>query len=165
MKKKFSDKYILKVMLKFIVFDAIIAGMLIVIIVFILPFLIWNLGTKEFMVEDKVLQVKDIDPISTSNKKIYVKESSTDNKKSYTINMSNNLVYLDSNSAEIVESDSIKDPEYMLVAQYKINELKSDNIITRNVNDMYANINLEQSKAVFIGSKVKIYVPKNSVEK
>lgn len=165
-KKNYSDKIAWNYMYKYLILDIIISCVLMVILIFALPFSIWSLGTKDFGVEDIVLDRSDLKPISTSDKKAYVKESIEKGVKIYTIkDSSNTLVNFNSTLAELVELDSINNPEFKSVAQYKINELKGTNIIVKNVNDIYANINLDQNKGVFICNKIKIYVPKGSIEK
>ncbi len=166
-KFNYNSNYEYKKMCVFIIFDTFIGFIIMVSIVFIFPYLMWNLSPKGYQVEDKVLNSYDISPLSKSNNKIYVKQVYTsDNKKQYIINVDGILQTYDSNLVEIEENNFYKgQPIYKDVNLYSVYELIRNNIITEGVNDMYANVYSGTVITKFLGEKKQICVPENSMDK
>lgn len=165
-KKNYSSNVTWNYMCKYLIIDIFLSCILMITLVFTLPLSIWHIGKKDFQIESIVLDRSELKPLSTSDKKIYVKESIEKDVKIYTVkDSSNTLVNFNSNLVELIELDSTNDPRFESLAQYKINELKGSNIITKSVNDLYANINLDQDKGTFVSNKIKVYVPKGSIGK
>ncbi|WP_415524518.1 hypothetical protein [Clostridium sp.] len=153
-------------MCQFLIIDIFIACIGIFFITFILPFLIWNLGNKGYVVETEVLNSYNIKPISSNNKNnIYVKESSIDNKKEYMINVNGSLQNYDAASIEIEENNYYANsPKYEEVNSYKVYELTGSNIIAKSVNDIYVDVYLDKGKSTFLYKKIHICIPENSID-
>ncbi|MFT8315340.1 MAG: hypothetical protein ABF633_14000 [Clostridium sp.] len=165
-KKNFTLNYKYKKMCQFLIIDIFIACIGIFFITFILPFLIWNLGNKGYVVETEVLNSYNIKPISSNNKNnIYVKESSIDNKKEYMINVNGSLQNYDAASIEIEENNYYANsPKYEEVNSYKVYELTGSNIIAKSVNDIYVDVYLDKGKSTFLYKKIHICIPENSID-
>ncbi|MDF2503703.1 hypothetical protein [Clostridium sp.] len=165
-KKKYSTKYKYTKISQFVLVDISLGCIIIFLITFVLPSLIWNFGVKVYQPENEILSTDTISPIYKSNDKIYVKEILDNNTKSYIINFNDSMQQYDSKSTEIVEDSLYKDDAKLIEAnQYNVYELKGYGLIISSVNDMYADIYLHNPKKSFLKKKTQICVPKNSIEK
>lgn len=161
-KKRYTFKYIYYKMLNFIFTDILIYILIFILLVFIFPNLIWNFGEKAFQIEDQVLSSAQITPIQTaSNNKIYVKANSNE----YTVNLNGFLDKYDFKSAILDESDVYKsDCKIQYINEYLVYELKGHNILIDSINDMYANIYVDNPEKKLCKKFIKICIPKNSVK-
>ncbi|WPC43837.1 hypothetical protein [Clostridium sp. JS66] len=133
-------------------------------IAFAVPSLIWNLGAKDVRVESKILQCDEIKPLSQANLNIYVKKVFHDNCNFYSLKKSDGIIELNSNSVEVLKANIFNKPTIQLVAEYKVKELKGNNMFINAVNDIYVNVYLSIDNATFVGNKNKLYIPNNSIQ-
>lgn len=165
-KKKCSDKHKNIKICQFVIVDMIIGCILIFIITVVLPIILWNVKDKTYQIEDEVLSTYTLRPLANNNNKIYVREALDKDAKIYTVNVNGSLQQYDSRSTELVEDSSYKDSAEIVEAnEYNVYELKGYGIVASSVNDMYADIYLQNPKKTFIRKKTQICVPENSVEK
>ena len=152
-----------------------------------LPFLIWNLGSKDMCQVEKIISKNYIYPLSNSAKKYYVGECTTDNVKYYIVNVSQKSQLLNNikdEAVQVMNTGKKESPRYEIIGIYKIKKLKSNSILCSAVNDMYANIYIEsitttkdeeekkekkekgekvEETVVFQKQKLVIYAPKGSI--
>ncbi|CAB1251278.1 hypothetical protein ACFHWD_12000 [Clostridium sp. MT-14] len=163
--KNYSEKKILQYWIKRMIVNITTMCLTAIFVLFIVPLLIWIFAPKETGTVDKILESKNLTPISSSNKNSYIKEVLNGNAKSCLVNIDDNgnqsLQNFNSKSVEIVSTDKEK-PKYERIAEYKIKKLKGNWIIPNSVNDIYANVYIDYSQKNFIRNKVKLIVPANS---
>lgn len=163
--KNYSEKKILQYWIKRMIVNITVMCISAIFILFIIPLLIWVSAPKETGLVDKILESKNLVPISSSNKNQYIKETSNKNIKTYVVNAGDsknqNLQNFNSESTEIISTDK-ESPKYEKIAEYKIKKLKGNWIIPNSVNDIYANIYIDYGQKNFIENKIKLLVPFNS---
>lgn len=163
--KNYSEKKILQYWIKRMIINITVMCISAIFILFIIPLLIWVSAPKETGLVDKILESKNLVPISSSNKNQYIKETSNKNIKTYVVNVGDsknqNLQSFNSKSIEIISTDK-ESPKYEKIAEYKIKKLKGNWIIPNSVNDIYANIYIDYGQKNFIENKIKLLVPFNS---
>ncbi|MDP4143356.1 MAG: hypothetical protein Q8936_02565 [Bacillota bacterium] len=166
-KRKGDSNYRYKRMWGIVFVDSVIFCMLFISIAFIFPFLEWHLGAKDYQIEDEVLGETDIKPISQSNNNIYVREQyDSNNNKKYIVNVGGRLQEYDSSSTTIDENNINKNNVRITdVAEYNVYELRGRGIIVNCVNDMYANVYINNTQKIYLRKKNQICVPQNAVEK
>lgn len=165
--KNYTSDYLSK-KLRYCVFIDILAGIIIyIIMVFAVPAMIWNFGEKAYQIEDQVTSTTSLYPIKISgNNEIYIKEANEDGAKKYEVNLKENWDEYDSKSTIIDENDVYKDDcKAQYINQYWVYELKGDNILIRNINDMFANIYVDNPYKKLDKKFIKICIPRNSVGK
>ncbi len=163
-KKKLDYKLFVKKLYGFLFMNLIIVLILFVFIVYGFPYLMWNFGAKGYQIEDKVVNITSIKPISEGSK-IYVEEDNSSGGLKYKVNIGGNIQEFDSKSTEI-EQDNINsgDPNIEDVDEYNVYELLGNGIISSNVNNMYANVYIDNCKEIFLKKKKIICVPANSMQ-
>ncbi|MEY8000308.1 hypothetical protein AB8U03_08880 [Clostridium sp. Mt-5] len=163
--KNYSEKKILQYWIKRMIINITVMCISAIFILFIIPLLIWVSAPKETGLVDKILESKNLVPISSSNKNQYIKETSNKNIKTYVVNVGDsknqNLQSFNSKSTEIISTDK-ESPKYEKIAEYKIKKLTGNWIIPNSVNDIYANIYIDYGQKNFIENKIKLLVPFNS---
>ncbi|MHC6180637.1 hypothetical protein ACYUJ6_12400 [Clostridium sp. JNZ X4-2] len=163
--KNYSEKKILQYWIKRMIVNITVMCMSAMFILFIIPLLIWVSAPKETGLADKILESKNLVPISSSNKNQYIKETSDKNIRTYVVNVGDSknqdLQNFNSKSTEIISTDK-ESPKYEKVAEYKMEKLKGNWIVPNSVNDIYANIYIDYGPKNFIGNKIKLLVPLNS---
>lgn len=133
----------------------------------ILPFIIWNLGNKDIVLAEKIIDTENIYPLYNTNSKVYVGKSTSDNKTIYVINLSNenntnNQLYLDIDSTNISYTKKNNTPYYEQTKVYKIKKLTSNNFISKAVNEMYADVYTNFTRAELETEKSNLYIPAKS---
>ena len=163
-KKAYDIDYKYKRMWQFALADIFIYAIFFIIIVFILPYFIWNLGGKTYQPEDECVNTVAMEPISVANNKIYLTENSDSNKKEYIVNVGGVPQQYDSESTTIdYDNNYINDCHIEEIYEYNVYELKGYNLISSSVNDIYANIYLNDPPKTLIRKKFVICIPKNAI--
>lgn len=133
----------------------------------LLPSIIWSVGKKAPYQADKVLDQKQLALLPNNSKKLYVGESTSQDKHYYVINVGTDsypsLMMLDTDNTQITYIKKSQKPYYEKVGYYKLNMLKPSNVINKNVNDMYANPYLDSSSSAYVKSELNLYLPANTV--
>ncbi|MFL0194738.1 hypothetical protein ACJDU8_03995 [Clostridium sp. WILCCON 0269] len=160
--KNLSEKQILEYWIKKMIVNIMLMCIMSIFLLFILPLSIWLIGPKEVGIIDKIIETKNLAPISSSNKDQYIKETVTNNVKTYVVNIgdikSQNLLDFGSNSVEVISTKK-ESPKYEKIARYKITKLKGNNIIYSAVNDIYANVYIQYDEGKLVANKIKLIVP------
>ncbi len=160
--KNYSNELILRYFAKKMIGNIIIMCMVVILILFVLPLLIWALSPKEVGPVDKIIETNALSPISSSNKNQYINEVTHKDVKSYTVNVGDSskedLQSFDSKSTEVITTNR-ESPKCEKVAVYTIKKIKSNWIIPNAVNDIYANIYIQYNEGKFISNKIKLFVP------
>ena len=131
---------------KFIMVDLVLAFLIMVTISFVIPYGIWLVGKKDFREVEMIVQENSLVPFEDGT---YVKDESNDNGEVYVIN----------EKGEGKSKGYKKKAKYEEVYIYKIKCLKNSNPINRMVNDMFANVYMENRDGEFVEKIIKIYTP------
>lgn len=160
--KKYNEKQLLEYWIKRMFVNIIVMCLMCVFTLVITPLLIWIIFPKGEGIVDKIIETKNLAPISVSNNHTYIKQQINNNSTIYTVNTGDasepTFINFKKSSVEIIYNKN-ESPKYEKIARYKITKLKDDNIIFSSVNDIYANIYTEYNGAKFIENKIQIYIP------
>lgn len=161
--KKIKDnpKNISKMLLKFALIDLLMGIFIMAFISYLIPLTIWLVGEKAVMPTEMITMEKSLAPLS---KDIYMKIEETDGGELYTINLGT-IDNVDEKviSKSRVSIEEVKKPsmaQYREAFVYDFKRLKRENFITKQVNDIFANINLQSKDGTFIEKKVIIALPR-----
>ena len=161
--KKIKDnpKNISKMLLKFALIDLVMGIFIMAFISYLIPLTIWLVGEKAVMPTEMITMEKTLAPLS---KDIYMKVEETDGGEPYTINLGT-IDNVDEKviSKSRVSIEEVKKPsmaQYREAFVYDFKRLKRENFITKQVNDIFANINLQSKDGTFIEKKVTIALPR-----
>lgn len=147
--------------------SVIIAVCIVWLLSFVLPLIIWNTSKKDFGISDRIDEQEQLLTLSQINSKAYIGKKVEKNIEYYVVNLKNSsgnteLLKIASSSVEVVRVGKGQTPVYQKISQYKIKKLNQNNIICDSVNDMYANIYLDTSKAQYVGHTEKLLIPADS---
>ncbi|AND83989.1 hypothetical protein GTH52_08450 [Clostridium tyrobutyricum] len=160
--KDYNEMVIVKYWTRRMVFNIIVMFFTVILVLFIIPFFIWHIGPKEFAISEKIIETKELSPISTNGKNNYVREVNADNSKNYQINTgtTQNPYYESYNykSVELIKQDT-DDAQYEKIYKYRMKILKGKSLIIKSVNDIYSNVYIQYDDGKYVGSKIKIIIP------
>lgn len=161
-KKKFKNpNSSRKVFIKFAILDLIIALFFMFIFSYLIPLGIWTFGRKEVLPTEKIIFETAISPFSDET---YIKVKKVDNNELYHINLGTKdkveEKIINKNNLEIVEATRVDGAKYREALIYDFKRLKGDTIIHTLVNDMFANIYMQDKDGTFLEKKIRIYLPK-----
>ncbi|MCI6277947.1 MAG: hypothetical protein MR639_14675 [Clostridium sp.] len=146
---------------KFIIVDLVLAFLIMITISFIIPYGIWLVGKKDFREVEMIVQENSLVPFEDGT---YVKDESTDNGEIYVVNEKGNgkskgyeRYYSKEKNIQFIEDK--KNAKYEEINIYKIKCLKNSNPINKMVNDMFANVYMENRDGEFVEKVIKIYTP------
>lgn len=161
--KNYNENQLFNYWIKRMIANLVVMCTTACIVLFVIPFLIWIIGPKETGVVDKILETKELAPLSSSDKNQYIKENSDKSGTTYLINLGDEkkseIQSFGSKSVELVNTKKGQRPKYEKVAQYKMKKLKGNWLIANAVNDIYANVYIQYDEGEYIGNKVRIYAP------
>lgn len=137
----------------------------IIILVFIsliLPMLIWTVGEKEVLYENKVNRSNEI--YYFYDEKCYVELISQNKTKKYAVKLAGDSLVenFDFNNVQIVNIDYMEKAKFEEVQYYKKSRLNGSNIISKEVNDMFGG--REGWNEKLLQTKVKLYIPSDSIK-
>ncbi|HBC95859.1 MAG TPA: hypothetical protein DC034_03560 [Clostridium sp.] len=163
--KNYSERELLQYWTKNMISNITAMCITALFVLFIIPPLIWMSAPKETSITNKVLETKNLVPISSSGKNSYVREVKNKNSKTCIINTGDNenrdLQSFNSKSVEIIPTAN-ENPKYEKIAEYRMKKLKGSWIIPNSINDIYANIYTNYGQKNFIKDKVRLIVPPGS---
>lgn len=128
----------------------------------ILPMLIWNVGEKEVLYENKINRSNEI--YYFYDEKCYAELIGGNKTKQYAVKVAgDNLVEnFDFNKVQIVNIDYSEKPKFEEVQYYRKTRLNGNNIISKEVNEMFGG--REGWKESLLQTKIKLYLPSDSIK-
>ena len=176
-RKKISKGKTYKFIKSRLLMNIMISCLVFIFIFWVLPFLLWNFGEKESSNIEKIEMKRTIYVLRESENSMYVGLVEAKGNQKYAfryerqIDTKPELVPLD--KGEIIEIPPGEVPHYEKIVEYKRNRLKDKGIFTAAVNDIYSEIdsvadtkkNIKDWKETVINEKVKLYIPKDSINK
>jgi hypothetical protein len=137
----------------------------IILILFIVPLLIWEIGPKENGIVDRVVESKPISYLSSNVKDKYINKIPSKDSNVFVINTgtAKNPIFqsISANSVQISKSN-IESPKYQKIYEYKMKKLKGNNLIINAVNDIYANGYIQYDQGNFVGTRIKLIIPSST---
>lgn len=146
---------------KFVIVDLVLAFLIMIIISFVIPYGIWIVGKKDLREVEMIVQENTLVPFEDGS---YVKEESNDNGEIYVVNEKGEgksqgyeRYYSKEKNIQFIENK--KKAKYEEVYIYEIKCLENSNPINKAVNDMFANVYMENKDGEFVENIIKIYTP------
>ncbi|MEW8957396.1 hypothetical protein, partial [Clostridium sp.] len=160
--KKFKNpNSVSKVFIKFAILDLIIALIIMAIFSYLIPLGIWTFGEKEILPTEKVIFETEVSAFSGET---YLKTKKVDDNELYYVNTGKDGKIeeriVNKNNVDIIEATRIDGAKYKEVLIYDFKRLKGSSIVHKLVNDMFANIYIQDSEATFKEKRTVISLPK-----
>jgi predicted nucleotide-binding protein (sugar kinase/HSP70/actin superfamily) len=151
--KKRQKKIGIKILVSFII---------LIFISLILPMLIWTAGEKEVLYENRTNRSNEI--YYFYDEKCYAELISRNKAKQYAVKLAGNTLVenFDFNKVQIVNIDYSEKPRFEEIQYYKKTRLNGNNIISKEVNDMFGG--REGWKEKLLQTKIKLYIPSDSIK-
>ncbi|GEM_PF-2877579 len=168
-RKKLGDKKLVDFLMVYTVLDLMICSIVIIIIVFLLPFLIWTFSPKAPCRVELITENKELSPISNKSPNIYVNQVTNKELTTYVFNLGTvknpSLKSSGFDMTELSTTKKAEKPRYQKISYYELRAIPKKNIVFDAVNDIYANIYTKKEEGKYIEEKVKLIIPSNSIEK
>jgi hypothetical protein len=167
-----SRKYISKrgilssKMLVYLLYDIAIVFFVMIIGTFIIPYIIWTSGEKDYGIAEVIRETRVIHPFSTSEPYKYIQEVHTNDSTRYVVNFSRTTPQtssFDKNRSQIITAKRHQTNKYERIHLVEIYKLSKNNFIHKSVNDVFANPYTQRNKTKFVQEVFRFTVPDNSI--
>lgn len=128
----------------------------------ILPMLIWIAGEKEVLYENKINRSNEI--YYFYDEKCYAELIGGNKTKQYAVKLAGNnfIENFDFNKVQVVNIDYSEKPKFEEIQYYKKTRLNGNNIILKEVNEMFGG--REGWVGSLLQTKIKLYIPSDSIK-